>query len=60
MWLDTDADKSLSHEDDIMRPWVDRFMYPSTALQYFGDFIVNLLIATSGIALVILVFFLFA
>lgn len=47
-------------KDDSITPWVDRFMYPSTALQYFGDFIVNLLIATSGIALVILGFFLFA
>jgi hypothetical protein len=50
----------FSHEEDCMTPWVDRFMYPSTALQYFGDFIVNLLIATSGIALVILGFFLVA
>jgi hypothetical protein len=43
-----------------MRPWVHRVSYPSTALQYIGDIFLNLLIATSGIALVMLGVFLFA
>lgn len=43
-----------------MTPWVHRVSYPSTALQYIGDIILNLLIAVSAIALLMLGVFLFA
>ena len=43
-----------------MRPWVHRVSYPSTALQYIGDIFLNLLIAASGMALLMLSVFFFA
>jgi hypothetical protein len=43
-----------------MTPWVHRVTYPSTLLQYIGDMILNLLIAASGIALLMIGVFLFA
>ena len=48
------------HEDCAMRPWVHRVSYPSTALQYIGDIFLNLLIAASGMALLMLSVFFFA
>lgn len=37
-----------------MRPWVDRVTFPSTALQYLGDIILNLFIVASTFALLML------
>lgn len=54
------ADYELRHEDCVMRPWVHRVSYPSTALQYIGDIFLNLLIAASGMALLMLSVFFFA
>ena len=34
-----------------MRPWLDRVMFPSNALQYLSDIILNLLIVASTFAL---------
>lgn len=48
------------HEDCAMKPWVHRVSYPSTALQYIADIFLNLLIAGSGIALLMLSVFFFA
>jgi hypothetical protein len=46
-------------EDCAMRPRVHRVSYPSTALQYIGDIFLNLLIAGSGIALLMFSVFFF-
>ena len=54
------ADYEIRHEDCVMRPWVHRVSYPSTALQYIGDIFLNLLIAASGMALLMLSVFFFA
>jgi hypothetical protein len=43
-----------------MRPWVHRGSYPSTALQYIADIFLNLLIAGTGMALLMLSVFFFA
>lgn len=37
-----------------MRPWVDRLTFPSSALQYVGDIILNLLIVAGAFALLVL------
>ena len=37
-----------------MRPWVDRLTFPSNALQYVGDIILNLLIVAGAFALLVL------
>jgi hypothetical protein len=37
-----------------MRPWVDRVTFPSSAFQYVGDIILNLLIVASTFALLML------
>jgi hypothetical protein len=54
------ADYELRHEDCVMRPWVHRVSYPSTALQYIADIFLNLLIAASGMSLLMLSVFFFA
>ena len=43
-----------------MRPWVDRVTFSSSALEYIGNIILNLLIVTGGILLLIIGAFLFA
>ena len=43
-----------------MRPWVDRVTFSSSALEYIGDIILNLLIVAGGILLLIIGAFLFA
>jgi hypothetical protein len=43
-----------------MIPWVHRVNYPSTALQYICDILLNVVIAASAIVLVMLGVFLFA
>jgi hypothetical protein len=42
-----------------MRPWVDRVKFPSSALQYVADIILNMLIVASTFGLLMLVVFLF-
>ena len=42
-----------------MRLWTDRVGYPSGELDRVRDYVINLLLATGGIALVILGFFTF-
>jgi hypothetical protein len=37
-----------------MRPWVDRVTFPTSALQYVGDIILNLFIVASTFALLML------
>jgi hypothetical protein len=37
-----------------MRPWVDRVTFPSSALQYVGDILLNLFIVASTFALLML------
>jgi hypothetical protein len=49
-WCDTRADSSFKG-GAFMTPWVHRVSYPSTVLQYLGDLFLTLLIAISGIAL---------
>jgi hypothetical protein len=43
-----------------MRPWVDRVTFSSSALEYIGNIILNLLIVAGGIVLLIGGAFLFA
>ena len=43
-----------------MRPWVDRVTFSSTALEYIGNIILNLLIVVGGILLLIVGAFWFA
>lgn len=43
-----------------MRPWVDRVTFSSSALEYIGNIILNLLIVAGGILLLIVGVFLFA
>ena len=43
-----------------MRPWVDRVTFSSSALEYVGNIILNLLIIAGGIVLLIGGGFLFA
>jgi hypothetical protein len=47
-------------EEDAMRPRVDRVTFPSIALEYVGDIILNLLIVAGGILLLMIGVFLFA
>ena len=42
-----------------MRPWVDRITFPSSAVQYVGDIILNLFIVAGTFALIMLGIFLF-
>ena len=42
-----------------MRPWVDRLTFPSSALQYVGDIMLNLFIVVStfGLLMAVILFF---
>jgi hypothetical protein len=42
-----------------MRPWVDRVTFPSSALQYVADIVLNMLIVVGTFGLLMLVVFLF-
>lgn len=43
-----------------MRPWVDRVTFSSSALEYIGNMILNLLIVAGGILLLVVGAFWFA
>lgn len=43
-----------------MKPWVGRVTFPSSALEYVGDIVLNLLIVVGGIMLLMIGVFLFA
>jgi hypothetical protein len=43
-----------------MRPWVDRLTFSSSALEYLGNIILNLLITAGGVLLFIVAASLFA
>ena len=42
-----------------MRPWVDRVTFPSTALHYVADIVLNMLIVAGAFGLLMLLFLLF-